>query len=104
MKKESDGLGGCADLCGRVLVPTDEELAALNAMREIKGEAVLLKERIKTLEKTGVDDSIPERADIEKKLERLKSEWLEWEGKRKKAAKQRMILLGHEDPDSDAGL
>jgi hypothetical protein len=35
---------------------------------------------------------------LEKEMADLKEEWLSWEEKRQQAAKERMILLGHEQP------
>jgi len=36
--------------------------------------------------------------DLEKGMADLKEEWLAWEEKRQQAAKERMIILGHEEP------
>jgi len=33
---------------------------------------------------------------LERQMEDLKEEWLSWEEKRQQAAKERMIILGHE--------
>jgi hypothetical protein len=79
--------------CKRVQVPTEEEVAALNAMRDIKKEARSLKERMQSLQ---VDSR--ERLELQERIDRLKTEWSGWEEKRKAEAKRRMILLGHEKP------
>jgi hypothetical protein len=42
------------------------------------------------------DEEKGEALALEEQMEELKAEWNEWEEKRKKAAKERMILLGHE--------
>jgi hypothetical protein len=98
---ESDALGKCENHCRRIQVPTEEELAALNAMRAIRGEAKLLKERLKTLSDEKSTDSFPERIALQEKMDRFKVEWNGWEEKRKAAAKRRMVLLGHEEPDPE---
>lgn len=91
--------GKCDHGCRRVQVPTEEELVALNAMRDIKKEASSLKERIRRLEGTA---GAPERTELQERIDRLKKEWNGWEEKRKAEAKRRMILLGHEEPDNVA--
>jgi hypothetical protein len=94
---KSDGLetiGKTPQCCGQVQVPTEEEVAALNVMREIKTRVRALKDRLK-----GTEIDSPEGADLMEKIERLKAEWNEWEAKRRAEAKRRMVLLGHEEPD-----
>ena len=43
------------------------------------------------------DASSKEIVELEGELASLKAEWINWEEKRQKAAKERMILLGHEE-------
>lgn len=93
-----DGLGNCENHCRRIEVPTEDELVALNAMRAIKQEVKLLKERLRALPQT-LPESLQERIELQEKLGRFKLEWEDWEKKRKAAAKKRMVLLGHEEPD-----
>ncbi|PKN26247.1 MAG: hypothetical protein CVU64_18230 [Deltaproteobacteria bacterium HGW-Deltaproteobacteria-21] len=95
-----EGLGNCENHCRRIEVPTEEEVVALNAMRGIKQEVKLLKERLRTLPQT-LPESLQERIELQEKLGRFKREWDGWEKKRKAAAKERMVLLGHEEPDSE---
>lgn len=95
-----EGLGECENHCRRIEVPTEEEVVALNAMRAIKQEVKLLKERLRTLPQT-FPESLQERIELQEKLSRFKLEWDGWEKKRKAAAKERMVLLGHEEPDSE---
>jgi hypothetical protein len=90
----------CSRICRKVEVPSDDELHALNAMRTIKEKVRDMRSRLSEIfsgagaEKSGVRES------LEKELERLKSEWEFWERKRKEAAHERMVLLGHEEPSS----
>jgi peptidoglycan hydrolase CwlO-like protein len=88
----------CGKRCGKVEVPSEDELQALNAMRDIKEKVRGLKKKISrlALSTNGKNDEI---AHSEKEMEHLKKEWQEWEMKRTKAARARMILLGHERPD-----
>jgi predicted RNase H-like nuclease (RuvC/YqgF family) len=88
----------CGKGCQKVEVPSDDELRALNAMRGIKEKVRGLEKKISRVgASTGREDDEIEH--LESELERLKKEWQGWEEKRKQAARQRMILLGHESPD-----
>ena len=78
---------------GRLQVPTEEEKEALDAMKSIKERVRALK---KCLTASGRDETTGERLALEKELAHLKVDWDEWEQKRQKAAKERMVLLGHE--------
>jgi hypothetical protein len=92
--------GSCENHCKGVEVPMEEEVVALNAMREIRNEAKVLKGRIESLRKRTDEKAGEELATAEKAVESLRMEWQEWEQKRKRAARERMILLGHEKPDA----
>lgn len=92
----------CQNMCGNIQVPTEEELVALNAMRAIKERVRTLKQRIVAIHKSGHGERGEELLEVEKEMARLREEWGEWEEKRRKAAKKRMILLGHEEPTGDA--
>ena len=81
---------------GKLQVPTEEEKEALDAMRSIKERVRALKKRLTALRGSKRDETAGERLALEKELAHLKVEWDEWEQKRQKAAKERMILLGHE--------
>jgi hypothetical protein len=70
-------------------VPSDEEVAALDDMREIKV-------RVRELKKRLSDDYCAEKSRLEREMAALKVEWDELDKERKKAARDRMILLGHE--------
>ncbi len=91
---ESDILDNTSQCCREIQVPTQEEVAALDAMREIKKRARLLKDRMQ-----GLELASGEKIALKEEIDRLKADWNRWEEKRKAEAKRRMILLGHEDPD-----
>ena len=78
---------------GKLQVPTEEEKEALDAMKSIKERVRALK---KHLTSPGLNETTGERLTLEKELAHLKVEWDEWDQKRQNAAKERMILLGHE--------
>jgi len=82
---------------GQLEVPTPREQKALAAMRSIKEEVKPLKERLTALKDSGGDAEIGEALRIRTELERLKKDWDSWETERKAAAKERMIILGHEE-------
>lgn len=79
--------------CKPIEIPTDDEVKALNKLREIKKRVRELK---KELAHMAADDSFCEqRTQADNELLELKREWKEWEKKRDEAAKKRMIALGH---------
>jgi len=87
------------DSCpGRVEVPTPEEAVALQALRAIKERVRQVKSRLRSIEMWKDNQEDKERCKLEEELERLRSDWDRWEAKRQEAARERMILLGHEDP------
>jgi chromosome segregation ATPase len=81
---------------GQLEVPTPREQKALTAMREIKEQVKPLKERLNAIKHSG-GDTEGEALGIRTELERLKQDWDSWEAERKAAAKERMIILGHEE-------
>jgi hypothetical protein len=95
-----DEVGSCENHCKGVEVPTEEEVVALNAMREIRNEAKVLKAQIESLRKRTDGEADEELAAAEIAVERLRMQWQECQQRRKKAARERMILLGHEEPDT----
>jgi hypothetical protein len=82
--------------CKKIEVPSEDEVVALNAMRAIKERVRQLKTRLSEMSSSNRDEEKGEALALEEQMEELKAEWNEWEEKRKKAAKERMILLGHE--------
>ena len=88
----------CGQGCHRIEVPSEKEVEALNAMREIKIRVRELHKAISLLSanKPGQDEEL-QHPGLE--MERLKKKWKEWEENRKEAARLRMILLGHEKSD-----
>jgi len=90
---------GCAtnnsDCCTRADVPSDEEVAVLNNMREIKARVKELKKRQSEIS-PHKSEYLEEKSRLEKEMTELKTEWSELEEKRKRATHDRMILLGHD--------
>lgn len=90
---------GCQQSCKKIDVPTEEEVAALNQLRSIKNRLRELKKKISDLSAGLVEGGTREDLMLaEKQMADLKEEWLVWEDKRQQAARERMIILGHEDP------
>ncbi len=81
---------------GKLEVPTEKEREALAAMKSIKESVRALKKRMIALRASGRDETTGEVPELEKELAHLKVDWDKWEQKKQKAAKERMILLGHE--------
>ena len=95
--KKTMGVSEEVDSCCKKLeVPSEEEMVALNAMRAIKERVRDLKKRLSEVSSSHKEEDRTEALELEKKMEALKAQWDECEEKRKRAAKERMILLGHE--------
>jgi chromosome segregation ATPase len=97
MSELSENETPCGEGCHRIEVPSEKEVEALNAMREIKKKVRELRKAISLLSagKPSRDEGLQ---CLESKMECLKKEWKDWEEKRTEAARTRMILLGHEKP------
>jgi hypothetical protein len=83
--------------CKKLEVPSEDEVVALNAMRAIKERVRDLKKRLSEISSSNKGEDKAEALELEEKMQALKAQWNEWEEERKKAAKERMILLGHEE-------
>jgi hypothetical protein len=83
--------------CKKMEVPSEDEMVALNAMRAIKERVRDLKTRLSEISSSEREEDNGEALELEKRMQALKAQWNAWEEKRKKAAKERMILLGHEE-------
>jgi hypothetical protein len=81
---------------GKIEVPTEEEREALTAMKAIKARVRDLKKRLAGLADSKRDGASKEILDLEEELASLKTQWNQWEEKRRRAANERMISLGHE--------
>jgi hypothetical protein len=86
----------CVDGCHKVEVPSEDEVAALDAMRTIKNRVREIKRDISEL--TEIEKGKTIKRELENEMIGLRAEWKEWENKREEAARVRMILLGHEEP------
>ena len=82
---------------GKVEVPTENERQALAAMRSIKERVRTLKGYLSDLDASESDEHGRMAEEMREELARLKADWDRWEEKRQRAARERMILLGHED-------
>ena len=86
----------CGKACKGIEVPTEEELEALNALRDIKNRVRDLKKELSEVSTTDGDNSNERTSELHNKLAQLKGEWNKWDMKRKEAARIRMIMLRHE--------
>ena len=82
---------------GKLEIPTPKEQEALAAMKSIKEQVRVLKKRLDSLDASNSNEGADEILTKENELARLKVDWNRWEDKRKAAAKERMIILGHEE-------
>jgi chromosome segregation ATPase len=90
---QNEALANCQ---GKLEVPTEKEKEALGAMKSIKERVRGLKKRLTALKASEHDETTGEILELEKELAHLKVDWDKCEKRRQKAAKERMILLGHE--------
>ncbi len=97
MERKDDERLSVHSFCpGKIQIPTEREQIALNALREIKMRVRHIKGIMSGL---NGEESLDKRGELEQELRKLKNEWDKWEKERKAAAKERMILLGHEKND-----
>jgi len=94
-KKDIEGSPEEDKCCKRLEVPSEDEVVALNAMRAIKDRVRDLRRKLSEISESGGDKS--KILKLEKEMAELKVQWNDWEEKREKAARERMILLGHEE-------
>lgn len=86
---ESDS---AAPSCSPKTYVSNEEVALLNAMRELREQSKELKEKMR--------DAEPERrSHLESRLGDLRAEWEGLAARREKAFTRKMIMLGHLPPD-----
>jgi hypothetical protein len=98
MDETMEDVSLCETTCRQVEVPTEDEVEALNAMRKVKERARSIKESISGLADVRDASDLEERSRLEKEMAQLKSEWEKLEQRRSEAARERMVLLGHEEP------
>ena len=89
---------GCAasnsNCCKKTEVPSDEEVAVLAEMREIKMRVKELKKRLSEISLTK-GEHLGKKSRLENEIAELKAEWNVLDEKKKRAAHDRMILLGY---------
>jgi len=93
---KTPGLDNVDTWSGKVEVPTPREGEALAAMKAIKERVREIKKRLDEVNALKNNAPAEEIVSLEAEKVRLKQEWDSWETKRDAAAKERMILLGHE--------
>ena len=98
MTDNLEGKRACVHRCKKIDVPTEEEVCALNELRCIKERVRELKKKISDLSAGLVAGTRDDLMILEKEMADLKEEWLSWEEKWQQAARERMIILGHENP------
>jgi len=84
--------------CEQIEIPTKDELAALNAMRDIKEQVRKLKKQRSYVLLSRENEDSEEAEFLERKIVQLKADWKRWEERHQTAVRERMILLGHIDP------
>jgi protein subunit release factor A len=97
--QKTPGLDNVNTCTGKMEIPTPREREALAAMKSTKERVREIKKRLDELDALKNDSHMKEIASLEGELTRLKQTWDSWETKRAQAAKERMILLGHESEE-----
>lgn len=86
-------------LCKGIELPSDNEVEALGAMRALKLRVREIKKEISEISQNKDKDGAGSITVLENELMALKREWNRLEEKRRNAARERMILLGHDEGD-----
>lgn len=86
-------------ICKGIDVPTDNEVEALSAMKALKLRVREIKKKISDISLTSKKGKNESLLAWERDLVRLKKEWDRWDKKRRRAARERMVLLGHEEKE-----
>ncbi len=94
--EKTPGLETVNTCTGKMEIPTPRERQALAAMKSNKERVREIKKRLEELKKSKTDAHMEEIAPLENEMARLKAAWDALEIERDAAAKERMILLGHE--------
>ena len=79
-------------------IPTEAETAILAEMKSIKEKVRELKTRLNELAVSGSDADSNEVHMLKEALAHFKEEWEKLDRKRRTAARERMVQLGHEEP------
>jgi hypothetical protein len=80
---------------GQIELPTPKERECLTAMRTIKGRV----REIKKILRACLPNDPEKIKNLEQDLKALKEQWDRWEKSWQAAVRERMIYLGHEEPD-----
>lgn len=80
---------------GKIELPTPKERECLNAMRAIKDRV----REIKKILRACLPNDPEKIKNLEQNLKVLKEQWDRWEKSWQAAVRERMIYLGHEEPD-----
>lgn len=88
----------CKNVCaGKIDIPTETEIEALNEMRNIKSRVKAVKEQIRQLAGSENEEARDRISELEKDLKRYRNQWLAWQERHRQAVRERMIILGHEE-------
>ena len=96
---EMSGLENVNTCTGKIEIPTPREREALTIMKATKERVREIKKRLNELKALKNDAHVEEIPTLEGELAQLKQKWDAWEVKREAAARERMVLLGHETED-----
>ena len=94
--QKTPGFDNVNTCTGKMEIPTPREREALAAMKSTKERVREIKKRLDELEALKIDSHAEEITSLEGELAHLKRTWDTWEAQRAAAAKERMVLLGHE--------
>jgi hypothetical protein len=87
-----DDLDGEVPSCSPTIYVSNEEVALLAGMRELRERSIELKMQMKSAD-TG------RRSSLESEIEELRTQWKELAAQREKAFVRKMIMLGHLPPN-----
>ena len=92
---DKEEVDACTLHCKGVQVPTDKEVAVLNAIRSLKEEAKVVKKKMEAIKSSEKHTGGESLASLQGKMALFRKEWEALDKKREEAARERMIVLGH---------
>ena len=79
--------------CSPKIYVSNEEVALLDAMRDLRQQSIELKKRMR-----GADAAL--RSELESEIASLREQWKDLAAQREKAFTRKMIMLGHLPPQA----
>lgn len=90
-----ENIDSCKPHCNGIDVPTEKEIAILMDMKKVKERVRKIKGRLSQISSSKENE---EAGRLKREMKALKNKWSGLDERRKAAAHERMVILGHEEP------